>query len=175
LHFYIGEGGEKGQGTGPQATQATPPQATPPQAPTTLTAPAAPATTAVPASPQTPSTVKPVQAPAVAPHPRTTAAAPRKTQPVVRTAVRPRQVRAVDYWIQTGSYKSQSKAEELITLLADKGLSGKVFSFDAHDGTYYRVRIGPYTNHGEADKFLSIVKQIEGLETSYVSQVTSKT
>jgi cell division protein FtsN len=77
----------------------------------------------------------------------------------------------VDYWIQTGAYKSQSKAEELVATLADKGLTGKVFSYDAKGGTYYRVRIGPYSNHGEADKFLSIVKQIQGLESSYVAQV----
>jgi cell division protein FtsN len=78
----------------------------------------------------------------------------------------------VDFWIQTGSYKSQSKAEELVALLAEKGLSGRVFSFDSKSETYYRVRIGPYANPGEADKFLAIVKQIQGLESSYVSQVS---
>ena len=90
----------------------------------------------------------------------------------MKAVVKPKQVRrAVDYWIQTGAYKSQSKAEELISTLADKGLTGKVFSYDSHSVTYYRVRIGPYMNQGEADKFLSIIKQIQGLESSYVSQV----
>jgi cell division protein FtsN len=177
MHFYIGEGGDKG----PRATapQATPPQGTQPPAPTTLTPPVSPST-APPATSLTPATpapaVKSVPAPPVIPRAKAVAAPHRKTPPAARTAVKPRQVRpSVDYWIQTGSYKSQSKAEELIATLADKGLSGKVFSYDAHDGTYYRVRIGPYSNHGEADKFLSIVKQIQGLESSYVSQVTSKT
>jgi len=172
MHFYIGEGGS------PQATapQGTPPQPAQPQAPAPLTAPAAPSATSVTPPAQRPSPAASVQAPPETPHPRTVVVPPRKTQPAVRTAAKPRQVRpGVDYWIQTGSYRSQSKADELISQLADKGLSGKVFSYDAHDGTYYRVRIGPYTNHGEADKFLSIVKQIQGLETSYVSQVASKT
>jgi len=80
--------------------------------------------------------------------------------------------KAVDYWIQTGSYKSQSKAEELVTLLAGKGLNGRVFSSSVKNVTYYRVRIGPYGNKDEAGKFLSIVKQIQGLESSYISQVS---
>lgn len=84
---------------------------------------------------------------------------------------RPPARHAVDFWIQTGSYRSQSKADELVALLAEKGLSGRVFSFDSKTDTYYRVRIGPYANPGEADKFLSIVKQIQGLESSFVSQV----
>lgn len=76
-----------------------------------------------------------------------------------------------EYWIQTGSYKSQTKAEELATLLDGKGLAGRVFSYTAGKETYFRVRIGPYANKGEAEKFLSTVKQIQGLESSYISQV----
>jgi len=158
MHFYIGEGAEE-----PGA-----PAVTPPSAGTQAQAPAAQA----PSQPQTP----PAKVQVAPPHPRTVVAAARKMPAVVKPAVKPREFRrAVDYWIQTGAYKSQSKAEELIATLADKGLSGKVFSYDSHTGTYYRVRIGPYTNHGEADKFLLIVRQIQGLESSYVSQVTSKT
>jgi cell division protein FtsN len=76
-----------------------------------------------------------------------------------------------EYWIQTGSYRSQTKAEELATLLDGKGLSGRLFSYAAGKETYFRVRIGPYANRGEAEKFLSTVKQIQGLESSYISQV----
>ncbi len=76
-----------------------------------------------------------------------------------------------EYWIQTGSYKSQTRAEELATLLGGKGLAGRVFSYTAGKESYFRVRIGPYTNKGEAEKFLSTVKQIQGLESSYISMV----
>ena len=76
-----------------------------------------------------------------------------------------------EYWIQTGSYRSQTKAEELATLLDGKGLAGRVFSYTAGEETYFRVRIGPYADRGEAGKFLSVVKQIQGLESSYISQV----
>jgi cell division protein FtsN len=79
----------------------------------------------------------------------------------------------VEYWIQTGSYKSQTKAEDLAKLLSSKGLPGRVLSFSLNTDTFFRVRIGPYTNKDEAGKFLSIVKQIQGLESSYISSVSA--
>jgi cell division protein FtsN len=90
------------------------------------------------------------------------------TKPPVQTRTARR---TVDYWIQTGSYKSQTKAEELSALLSGKGLTARLFSYSSSNVTYYRVRIGPYGNKGEAEKFLSIVKQIQGLESSYLSMV----
>ena len=167
MHFYIGEGAEKPQTNIPQAPVGQP-QTQPsaqPQAPGTQAQPQAPIAQTQPHAPA-------VQPPAPSPRNRM-AAVPKKNTEIAKVTVKPREqsARAVDYWIQAGSYKSQSKAEELIATLADKGLSGKVFSYDVHGGTYFRVRLGPYTNQGEADKFLSVVKQIQGLESSYVSQV----
>ncbi len=168
MHFYIGEGVEK---------PPTPPQPVQPEKLAVPPAPPAPQPQPQPqvqaqAQVQPRQPAKAVQAPVPAARPKALVAAPRRAAPFARAAVRPRPSRPeVDYWIQTGSYKSQSKAEELVSTLADKGLAGKVFSFDAAGATFYRVRIGPYTNHGEADKFLSIVKQIQGLETSFISQV----
>jgi cell division septation protein DedD len=79
--------------------------------------------------------------------------------------------RVIDYWIQTGAYKSQGRAEELATQLSGKGLAGRVFTSSSKGQTLYRVRIGPYGNKSEAEKFLTLVKQIQGLEASYISQV----
>ncbi|MFW6387745.1 MAG: SPOR domain-containing protein, partial [bacterium] len=36
----------------------------------------------------------------------------------------------------------------------------------------YRVRVGPYDNRNEAQKFLSWIQELEGFEQSYVSLVT---
>ncbi len=88
-------------------------------------------------------------------------------------SVKPASARVVEYWIQTGSYKSQSRAEELAGLLESKGLSGRVFSLTSKNETYFRVRIGPYANREEAGKFLGIVKRIQGLESSYISSVSA--
>ena len=75
------------------------------------------------------------------------------------------------YWIQTGSYRSQTKAEDLAQALGAKGLAGRVFTFEQARETFFRVRIGPYGNRAEAEKFLVIVRQIQGLEASYISLV----
>jgi cell division protein FtsN len=143
MHFYIGEGKPAaGQGTQPET--------------------AAPAAGAQP--PVSPSVEKPQGAAQGKP------VTPQKAASVKPAGRQKSAQKSVDFWIQTGSYKSQGKAEELATLLGGKGLSGRVFSYAAKGDTYYRVRIGPYGNRDEAGKFLSIVKQIQGLESSYISQ-----
>ncbi len=154
MHFYIGEGGDKP--TGPEFKPAVTPPAASGQ----------PAGTQKPAIAQT--VPKQVSPPARPPRPAVKAAKAVPIKPPART--KPAQ-RTVDYWIQTGSYKSQTKAEELAALLSGKGLSARLFSYASGSSTYYRVRIGPYGNKSEADKFLSIVKQIQGLESSYLSMV----
>ena len=149
MHFYIGEGGAQS----PQAPGAAAPSAGP--APSAGTVPSAGSTqqlSAAPAArPQSASIAKPRST-----KPSVPARAPRKT---------------ADYWIQTGSYKSQSRAEELVALLESKGLGSRVFSYAAKGDTFYRVRVGPYSNKGEADKFLALVKQVQGLESSYISMI----
>ncbi len=77
-----------------------------------------------------------------------------------------------EYWIQAGAYKSRVSAEGLNRKLAEMGLAGTITTRDVSGETYFRVRIGPYRNASEAGKFLSTVKQVEGLESSYVSRIT---
>jgi len=104
---------------------------------------------------------------------RTASPKPAQTKP---SAISSKPQRTVAYWIQTGSYKSPSKADELVTLLGNKGLTGRVFSTATDKSeTFYRVRVGPYKNKGEAEKFLDIVKKVQGLEASYISQVSAMT
>ncbi len=171
MHFYIGEGAERPPAV-PQTAQPQAPAAQP-ALPSAQPVPSAQPAPSAQVQPQVPPPAPTAHAPVTATHPRTVASVPRRAPLTVKPS-KPAH-KEVDYWIQTGAYKSQSKAEELISTLADKGLSGKVFSYDSGSGTYYRVRIGPYTNQGEADKFLSIVRQIQGLDASYVSQVVPRT
>jgi cell division protein FtsN len=144
MHFYIGEGGAQ--------TPSAPSAGTVPPVPAAPSAGTAQQLSAAPA-------VRPQSAPRVKPgttKPVIPARAPRKT---------------AGYWIQTGSYKSQTRAEELVALLESKGLGSRVFSFASKGDTFYRVRVGPYSNKGEADKFLGLVKQVQGLESSYISMI----
>jgi cell division protein FtsN len=142
MRFYIGEG---------QDSQAQP-NASATEQPTGVTATQLPQPQGAPASGSKAPPTKPVAQ----------AAAPAQSKPSPR---------AIDYWIQTGSYKSQGRAEELATQLGGKGLAGRVFTSTSKGQTLYRVRIGPYGNKSEAEKFLALVKQIQGLEASYISQV----
>ncbi len=151
MHFYIGEGAPSASGTAPGASSV-------PSAPTSPTTPAPSVT--VPSTPAAP--------PAVSSAPTTIR--PRSTRPAA-TAAAPK--KTTQYWIQAGAYKSQDKADELVKLLEGKGISSRVFSYASKGDTWYRVRVGPYSNRGEAGKFLSLVKQVQGLEASYIALVSA--
>lgn len=156
MHFYIGEGGDKtATGPGSQTTTTPPPAATKPE----------------PQKPAISQSGLPKQTTPPAKVSRSLAKALPRSMPTKPPAQTRTARRTVDYWIQTGSYKSQTKAEELSALLSGKGLTARLFSYSSRNVTYFRVRIGPYGNKGEAEKFLSIVKQIQGLESSYLSMV----
>jgi cell division septation protein DedD len=114
--------------------------------------------------------------------PRVAPPAPRKEQvpavekPQVRTpapaapapaASSPaRTVRIKEFSIQVGAFSSRDRAEELNEVLKEKGLTGQVFYADGPK--LYRLRIGPYTNKDEAEKFLGWVRSINGFETSMI-------
>jgi len=85
----------------------------------------------------------------------------------------PKPQRVTEYWIQTGSYQSRSRAEMLVQTLGDKGLSAALTTREVEGESYFRVRIGPYLSRQEADKFLAWIRQMEGFEASYISQVLS--
>ncbi|HET6486872.1 MAG TPA: SPOR domain-containing protein [Spirochaetia bacterium] len=179
-HFYIGEGapgsggaasgaasgtasGTTAQGTGSPAgasAGSAPGSATPPST-------GQPGVTGAGGNPAVSATVTPAANPPARPK-QVATPKPGGPKPSVKPALTQR---VLEYWIQTGSYKSQSKAEELSGTLSDKGLTARVFSYASKGDTYYRVRIGPYGSSGEAQKFLVIVKGVQGLESSFVSQV----
>jgi DedD protein len=76
---------------------------------------------------------------------------------------------STQYWIQTGSYTSKSKADSNNAVLIDNGLSGVVVTKNLNGDTYFRVRVGPYRNKAEAEKFLSSIKKIDGFADSYIA------
>jgi len=105
---------------------------------------------------------------------RTAAPAPVKTrQAVERTTVRKATAapqRITEYWIQSGSFKSKSSAENRNEKLAEKGFPGTIKTRVVNGTTYFRVRIGPYTNKNEAGKFLAWIKEIPEMNDSYISE-----
>lgn len=79
-----------------------------------------------------------------------------------------------EYWIQAGSYKSKNRAADVKTKLAERGVESRLTSREIDGTTYFRVRIGPYQEEAEAEKFLAWIKDVRGFESSYVSMVYAK-
>ncbi|MBN2508933.1 MAG: SPOR domain-containing protein [Spirochaetales bacterium] len=92
-------------------------------------------------------------------------AAPRQTAPVKRA------VRAVEYWIQAGSFTSRSRAEESQSELKKNGFVCLITSKTVDGINYYRLRLGPYENKNEAEKFLGWIRGLERFGQSYISEV----
>jgi len=83
----------------------------------------------------------------------------------------PRKVNVLEYWIQAGSYSSKSRAESSGKILLDKGFPNLITIKTVNNDDFFRVRMGPYSSKGEAEKFLSWVKKIDSYEKSYISEV----
>lgn len=129
-------------------------------------APAVPATTPEPVKQIPPKTLSPT--PSVTQKPAPPVSAVKKAPEKDRTASVPKTVTVKEYTIQVGSFTSLDKAEEAGKLLKAKGLNGQIVVRDVAGTRYYRLRIGPYENKEEAEKFLSWVKEIRGFESSMI-------
>jgi cell division protein FtsN len=100
--------------------------------------------------------------------PKTTAAAPKA--PPAKAAPK---VTRNDYWIQVGSYSLKSRADDAKSYLAEKkGLGSIIVDSNLNGKVVYRVRVGPYTSQSEAKYWLSLIKEIEGMNDSIVWKST---
>jgi cell division protein FtsN len=148
--IVYGEDPEKSGDASPATTNSVP--YPPASAPPAVTAPA-------PKKEPVPAVTKPRIA---APAPKPAASAPKPSAPAPET----RSVRVKEFSIQVGAFSSRDRAEELNEVLKEKGLTGQVFFADGPQ--LYRLRIGPYTNKDEAEKFLGWVRSINGFESSMI-------
>ncbi|MDR2363815.1 MAG: SPOR domain-containing protein [Spirochaetaceae bacterium] len=118
---------------------------------------AAPAVRAKPAA----SPVKPATSSQPAKPPAATAA---------RTAPRAQPKGRTNFWVQTGSFSTQTRAEGVKETLATKGISSIIENRNVDGKTFYRVRVGPYASNTEAAYWLTLIKQINGFEDSQIWQ-----
>jgi len=84
----------------------------------------------------------------------------------------PKRVTLKEYEIQVGSFRTRSAAEAANDKLKALGFPGLIRTRDIGGATYFRVRLGPYAEKAEAEKFLSWIREVQGFEESYISQVT---
>ena len=100
------------------------------------------------------------------------AAAPvRRTQPAPAPAPQRQPVKVTEYWIQAGSFSALDKADEVKTALNEKGATSTISTTNVNGTNYYRVRLGPYSEKMEAEKFLDWIRAVKGFESSYISEV----
>jgi DedD protein len=118
-----------------------------------------PAGTEVASAPKT-KAAAPAKAPASAPAAPAKAAAPKTTRN--------------DYWIQVGSFTQKSRADDAKSYLSQtKGLGSIIVDSNINGKTVYRVRVGPYTSQSEANYWLSLIKEIDGMKDSLVWKSTA--
>ncbi len=117
-----------------------------------------------------PQVVQDKQAVAARPVVSTPAAAAPVKAPEPKTTER-QAVRTTEYWIQAGSFSSLGKATDVKERLSEEGITCTITTTEVNGSSYYRVRLGPYTEKQEAGKFLEWIKAIRGFESSYISEV----
>lgn len=78
--------------------------------------------------------------------------------------------RVTEYWIQVISSPSRDRVEQAKERLEDQELGGRITSKRIDGQTYYRLRVGPYGNKNEAEKFLGWISDIDGFSGSYISE-----
>lgn len=105
----------------------------------------------------------PVRTPTTVPAPRPTTPAP-KPLPTVKVT---------EFWIQVAAYTDRYAAERSAKTLATQNLNAVVFTGQSDKGTVFRVRIGPYGNRQEAEKYLGWVKAIKDFSAAYITQSTA--
>jgi len=126
----------------PPATPAKPSPATAERQP----APPAPA----PAARQEPASVR--RAPQTSPQPST------------------KRVRVTEYWIQVIASPVKDTVLQAQQQLEEQNLAGRI-SLKSVDGKdYYRLRVGPYQDKGEAEKFLGWIRDMKSFGSSYISE-----
>ncbi|MDR0689990.1 MAG: SPOR domain-containing protein [Spirochaetaceae bacterium] len=133
-----------------------------------------PKTPVVPAAVATPATkpASPVKPAAAAPSRTANPPAAKAVARAVPQAQPPKG--RTNFWVQAGSFSTQTRAEGVKEILAAKGISSIIENRNVDGKTFYRVRVGPYASNTEADYWLTLIKQINGFEDSQIWQNQSK-
>lgn len=108
------------------------------------------------------------------------AEAPEIQEPVVEPEQVPqpryRDVSRDVYYIQVGSFPNSIKADELQSVLNQKGIHSAVQTRDINGTLYYRVRIGAFSSKLEAEQFDLTLKSLPQIDETiiYTSTVTER-
>ena len=109
----------------------------------------------------------PIPTEKVQPAPVTVKPAP-VSPPVVAKPVP--KVKVTEFWIQVAAYADRYAAERSSQTLSAQNMAAVLFTAQNDKGTVFRVRIGPYQNKQEAEKYLEWVKAIKDFSGAYITQ-----
>lgn len=96
--------------------------------------------------------------------------APTPSVPAPAPEPEPTYRRVTEYWIQVIATPSRDRVDQARARLSEYSLGGRITTTDVDGAVYYRLRVGPYTDREEADKFLEWIREIDGFADSYVSE-----
>jgi len=113
--------------------------------------------------------VQPVVVATAAPKKPSGAEKPTSAVTPAKVVAAPKKVTVTEYWIQVGAFKDRFQADSVSKSLENEGLKGTMSTITLAGSNIVRVRVGPYTNQEEAQKFLAWVKPVKGLEESYIT------
>ena len=114
-----------------------------------------------------PATRAPAAAPAASPR-RTAAAAPTTPPPSAAAARTPAVAPADTYWVQLFSSQQRDSAEQARKLLATHNIVGVISQTQDSRGVFYRLRVGPFTNRNEAEKFKEWFGQTDSFSNGFI-------
>jgi len=126
------------------------------------------------AAPATPSTVE--SHPVNSPRPnvqveKSTITATKTSRPVRKEPVKQVKPAGPEYWIQVASFKDRFQASNVEKALEQQSLKGTLTTATVNGVTVIRVRVGPYADKGEAEKFLAWIKPLKEFKDSYITRV----
>lgn len=83
----------------------------------------------------------------------------------------PRRIRVTEHWIQIISSPNKERVDLVRDRLREEySIGARVTTTEVDGRTYYRLRLGPYDDRGEAEKFLAWIRDIEGFGEAYISE-----
>ncbi|PIE04842.1 MAG: hypothetical protein CSA76_02140 [Spirochaetales bacterium] len=102
---------------------------------------------------------------------------PKENPPAVKTPAPKKEVKKTyrevqenAYWVQVFSSDNPSRAEDIRTELAEKGFPANVIAREVDGTTWYRVRIGGFSQKAEAEHYAGKLRAMDGFESSWVVQ-----
>lgn len=85
--------------------------------------------------------------------------------------IEPQRIRVTEHWIQLISSPNKERVDAVRDRLREEySLGGRLTTREIDSSTYYRLRVGPYDDRGEAEKFLAWIREIDGFSEAYISE-----